>query len=145
MDRIHWIKSKNYNMSIELNLPNGSAHWLPSYHWWFEGSPLYSETFRVGFGNLYSETFPGGFGNFSGWIRKLFRLDSKTCPVGFGNFSGWIQKLDSEICFLRSIWRNLTPPDPSLKILCSIIDHVFKAKERYHPTPPHPTPALDFV
>ena len=42
------------------------------------GSPLYSETFRVGFGNLYSEIFPGGFGNFSGWIRKL---------------SGWIRKL----------------------------------------------------
>ena len=46
-------------------------------------SPLYSETFRVGFGNLYSETFrldsetfPGGFGNF---------------PVGFGNFSGCIR------------------------------------------------------
>ena len=48
-----------------------------------DGSPLYSETFRVGFGNLYSETFrldsetfPGGFGNF---------------PVGFGNFSGCIR------------------------------------------------------
>ena len=27
---------------------------------------------------LSSETFPGGFGNFSGWIRKLARLDSET-------------------------------------------------------------------
>ena len=46
---------------------------------------LYSETFPGGFGNLYSETFPGGFGNFSGWIRKLARLDSETFPVGFRN------------------------------------------------------------
>ena len=44
---------------------------------------LYSETFPVGFGNLYSETFPGGFGN----------LYSETFPGGFGNFSGWIRKL----------------------------------------------------
>ena len=55
--------------------------------------PLYSETVRVGFGNLYSETFPGGFGNFSGWIRKLCRVDSETFPGGFGNFSGCIRKL----------------------------------------------------
>ena len=79
-----------------------------------------------------SETFPVGFGNFSGWIRKLFRLDSETClrklfrldsetfpvgfgnlssetfPGGFGNFSGWIRKL----CRLDSktfpvVFRNL--------------------------------------
>ena len=41
-------------------------------------SPLYSETFTVGFGNLYSETSP---------------LDSETVPAGFENFSHCIWKL----------------------------------------------------
>ena len=118
--------------------------------------PLSSETFPGVFGNLYSETFPGGFGNFSGWIRKLARLDSETCPVGFGNlysetfpggfgnlysetypggfgnFSGWIRKLarlDSETFPVG--FRNL------------IQKFVFFA--RYEETWPHPTPALDLV
>ena len=43
---------------------------------------VHSETV---FGHLYSETFPDGFGNFSGWIRKLFRVDSESFPDGFGN------------------------------------------------------------
>ena len=105
------------------NFPGCIRELVYSGNWDLVTKPLSSETFPGGFGNLYSETFPGGFGNFSGWIRKLARLDSETFPVGFGNlcsetfpggfgnlcsetfpggfgnFSGWIRKLarlDSE-------------------------------------------------
>ena len=143
------------------NFPGCIRELVYSGNWDLVTKPLSSETFPGGFGNLYSETFLGGFGNFSGWIRKLsgwirklvfgnfsewirklFRLDSETCPVGFGNFSGWIQKLDSETCFLRSIWRNLTPPDPSLR---SFVATTMFSRPRNVIIPPHPTPALDFV
>ena len=71
---------------------------------------LYSETFLGGFGNLYSETFPSGFGNFSGWIRKLARLDSETFPVGFRNL---IQKL----VFFARYEETWPRPTPALDLL----------------------------
>ena len=86
------------------NFPGCIRELVCSGNWDLVTKPLSSETFPGGLGNLYSETFPGGFGNFSGWIRKLARLDSETFRLDSETCIRKLFRVDSETC-IRKLFR----------------------------------------